>query len=93
MEMLVYKTVCSEISITTHHVIIEKYDFSIKGSKHIIPLNNHRGRHTEGYHYFITVALYAVDEYAQGDQSAFDEAFRYLAAYITKNPWLPYAKK
>jgi hypothetical protein len=34
-----------------------------------------------------------VDDYAQGDQDAFEEAFRYLADYVSANSWLLYAQK
>ena len=73
--------------------IIEKYNFPLDSKENIIPLENHRGRHTEGYHYFITVALYALDDYAQGNKDAFNMGFRHLADYVSRNPWLPYAQK
>lgn len=77
----------------TYEGVVEKYDFSLKSRQNTITLINHRGRHTEGYHEFITGSLYALDTYAQGDKVAFERGFRYLVDYVNKHSWLPYARK
>ena len=77
----------------TYEGVVEKYNFSLTDSANIIPLYDHRGRHTKGYHEFIEGSLYALDIYAQGDNAKFAKGFGYLADYVRTHSWLPYAKK
>ena len=77
----------------TYEGIVSKYDFSLTSSQNTIALNDHRGRHTEGYHYFIKGSLDALDIYAQGDKDAFAKGFIYLTDYVKNHSWLPYAQK
>ena len=77
----------------TYEGIVVKYDFSLTSSQNTIPLKNHRGRHTEGYHTFIKESLVALDIYAQGDKAAFAKGFEYLVTYVKNNDWLPYARQ
>ena len=71
---------------------LKPYGFSLTNKQNIIVLENHCGRHTEGYHKFIEGSIDAIDIYANGDLGLFDIAFAYLKDFISKNPWLPYAR-
>ena len=76
-----------------YQAILKEYHFSLTGKQNLVELEAHRGRHTEGYHYFIKGSVIAIDTYAQGDMAAFERAFTYLKCYVGDNQWLLYAQK
>ena len=72
--------------------VTDRYNYSLHQRENIIPLENHKGRHTNAYHNFILTGLYALDRYADGDPTLFICGMEAIAEYIREKPWLPYAR-
>ena len=72
--------------------IVDRYHYSLDHSSNIVPLQGHRGRHTNAYHEFITTAIKELDVIAAGNTDLFIDGMKELGAFIKEYWWLPYAR-
>ena len=72
--------------------IADRYNYSLDHPSNIVPLEGHRGRHTNAYHDFVTIAITKLDVLADGSTDAFVEGMKVLGKFIQDNLWLPYAQ-
>ena len=72
--------------------IVDRYHYSLDHSSNIVPLQGHRGRHTNAYHEFITTAIKEIDVIAAGNTDLFIDGMKELGAFIKEYWWLPYAR-
>lgn len=68
------------------------YGLSLDDPWNVIPLENHKGRHTNVYHEYVLGALHSIDQIAKGNQAEFLYGFSILVDIIQSNSWLPYAR-
>ena len=72
--------------------IIDRYNYSLDHPSNLMPLQGHRGRHTNAYHDFITVVIKELDIIADGSIDIFIEGMEKLGEFILDNWWIPYAQ-
>ena len=72
--------------------IAERYNYSLDHQSNQVQLRGHRGRHTNAYHDFITVAIKELDIIAAESLDTFIEGMQVLGKFIEKNWWIPYAR-
>ena len=72
--------------------IIDRYNYSLDHPSNLVPLQGHRGRHTNAYHDFITVVITELDVIADGSIDIFIEGMEILGKFIEENWWLPYGQ-
>ena len=72
--------------------IIDQYNYSLNDPSNIVSVRGHRGRHTNAYHDFITIAITELDVLAGGSTDAFKQGMKALGEFIQENWWIPYAQ-
>ena len=72
--------------------IVDRYNYSLDHNSNIVPLQGHRGRHTNAYHDFVAIAVTELDTIAAGSIDAFIQGMEILGKFIQENWWLPYAQ-
>ena len=73
--------------------IIDRYDYSLDHESNIVPLKGHRGRHTNAYHDFITIAITELDVLAAESTAVFIDGMKILGEFVQENWWIPYARR
>ena len=72
--------------------VADRYNYSLDHSSNIVPLEGHKGRHTNAYHDFMIFSLNELDAKAAGDPVTFVEGMYIIGQFVKDNPGLPYAK-
>lgn len=72
--------------------IIDRYNYSLNDNSNIVLLPGHRGRHTDAYHDFITIAIKKLDTIAVGSTDTFIKGMEVLGEFILEKYWIPYAQ-
>ncbi len=70
----------------------DKYGVSLNDSKNIVPVDGHRGRHSNTYHQMMLFAINMLDGVADGNCDIFTNGLDELGVYIQQNWWMPYIK-
>ena len=73
--------------------ILTRYNYDLNHPSNIVPLEGHRGRHSNAYHEYIYGEILSLDTYSEGNLNYFIEGMYELGKFIKKHPQLPYAKK
>ena len=72
--------------------IADRYNYSLDHASNIVPLPGHRGRHTNAYHDFISIAVMELNLIADGNTDVFIQGMKILGEFLIQNWWLPYAQ-
>lgn len=72
--------------------ILKQNNYSLNDSSNIVSLENHRGRHSDAYHDFISNVIDRLGAYSNGSYDLFVKGMKVLGEFIKEYPWLPYAQ-